>query len=98
MNLKGDTFKKDYGQAKTSKTLNRKLTRTKVKLLNFYERYSNNFRQDKRDFCPFLKSICPELFKRVYLSLFYEQKINIFIIRKLLNIKPVKEGQYNSIP
>ena len=35
-----------------------KMRNEDLKLFNFYREYSNNFVQDKRDFCPFARSIC----------------------------------------
>ena len=73
-----------------------------LKLLNFIRGYSNNFKQDKRDFCPFLKSILLRFFKKGYPNLLCVQKKkkkkeNQMIkmnSSKLLKLKPVKERQY----
>ena len=45
-----------------------------LKLLNFFKGYSDNFKQNKRDLCAFLKSILLEFFKKVYHNLLCVQK------------------------
>ena len=48
-----NTFKKDYEQAKTKYTKIKELAIKGLKLLNFFRGYSYNFKQNKRDFCPY---------------------------------------------
>ena len=48
---------------------NKKVQNKGLKLLNVVRGYSNNFKQNKRDFCPFLNGILLRFFKKVYPNL-----------------------------
>ena len=73
MNLKRNTIKKKPRASINEQYLNRpenKNVQNKgLKLLNVIRGYSNNFKQNKRDFCPFLNGILLRFFKKVYPNL-----------------------------
>ena len=76
LNLKRNTFKQNYKQEKTSKIFKTKQTRIQerenesLKFLNFIRDFSNNIKQQKRDFCPFLKSNWKN-FSKKYTTIFF---------------------------
>ena len=87
--------KKDYDQVKTSKLLKIKWVRIKElgqwKLSNFFRVYSNNWKQDKSDFCPVLKSIFQKVAPIFFINKNYWQTVKTR--KKWINIKPEKERE-----